>query len=374
MTLPFLNTPVDIDGPFSLQERVRWLEEIVKERASDVDLMQGPRILTSPDATAHHGTPMNRMSIGPQPEQIPTVDDPQRENLAHEIGLVSVTAGQDPRYVGPSSGYSFAKLVLANAGQQRRKDATTLTQEFQTTPTLDKEAFRISPAKLPSNMAQSLKLSAAYWENIHFQYPFLHRPTHKKLVQHMHGSDTPSPVAAFQVYMVLAISATILSRRLKAPLSAEGYCASAMAYFEKIQIEGSLEGLQCLLLLQIYALNNPSIGLNVWYLNYQSIASVLDLGLQRDVRAGQSLSMLTQEMRSRIFWVVYSLDRTLATIMGRPIGLRDEACELRVSRMLDLPHAAVTDLGFHSFRKISMMMCCLLWNQDDDPTVILHQI
>jgi hypothetical protein len=180
-------------------------------------------------------------------------------------------------------------------------------------------------------MEETLQLSAAYWENVHFQYPFLHRPTHIKLIEHMHTSDDTSPFAAFQVHMVLAISTTVLSRRMKVPLSAEGYCTSAMSYFEQIQIEGSLEGLQCLLLLQIYALNNPSMGLNVWYLNYQCIASVLDLGLQRDVRAGKSLSLLTQEMRTRTFWVVYSLDRMLATIMGRPIGLRDEACELRVS-------------------------------------------
>jgi hypothetical protein len=37
-------------------------------------------------------------------------------------------------------------------------------------------------------------------------------------------------------------------------------------------------------------------------------------------------------------WTVYSLDRALATIMGRPIGLRDEACELRVSLLSNLLH------------------------------------
>lgn len=292
--------------------------------------MQGPRVVPLA-ASTHDELSMNRVSATAHPRHLLSADDPIRESLAHEIGLVSVTAGQDPRYVGPSSGYSFAKLVLASTGQRRRKDDPPRTQSFQTTSPLDKETFRIPSAKLPSNMEHSIQLSAAYWENVHFQYPFLHQPTHTKLIEHMHNSEAPSQVAAFQVYMVLAISTTILSRRLKTPLSAEGYCATAMTYFDQIQIEGSLEGLQCLLLLQIYALNNPSLSLNVWYLNYQCIASVLDLGLQRDVRAERNVSILTQEMRTRIFWVVYSLDRTLATIMGRPIGLRDEACELRVS-------------------------------------------
>lgn len=58
---------------------------------------------------------------------------------------------------------------------------------------------------------------------------------------------------------------------------------------------------------------------------------VLDLGLQRDPPNTAPLSRFQREMRTRIFMVVYSLDRRLATMMGRPIGLRDEACDLRVS-------------------------------------------
>src|ERR1700712_338649 len=105
---------------YRFQDRVRWLEEIVKTRCSDVDLMQGPRI--NPEATGHDRFSMNRVSTIPQAQQPLTVDEPHRENLAHEIGLVSVTAGQDLRYVGPSSGYSFAKLLLASAGQRLRHD------------------------------------------------------------------------------------------------------------------------------------------------------------------------------------------------------------------------------------------------------------
>jgi hypothetical protein len=301
--------------------------------------------LITPEPSAQNGILMNRFSATPQTHRSLSFNKTHRENLAHEIGLVSVTAGQDPRYVGPSSGYSFAKLVLANARPPRQQEYLPDSCNLQVSSLLDKETFRVPPAKMPSNIEHCIQLSAAYWENVHFQYPFLHKPTHMKLIDHVINSETNSPVATFQVYMVLAISTTILSRRLKAPLSSEGYCATAMTYFDQVQLEGSLEGLQCLLLLQMYALHNPSLGLNVWYLSYQCIASVLDLGLQRDVRAGKNLSFLTQEMRTRIFWSVYSLDRTLATIMGRPIGLRDEGCELRVSMTLKVEIASNTNVN-----------------------------
>ncbi|KUJ15287.1 uncharacterized protein LY89DRAFT_750611 [Mollisia scopiformis] len=324
----------------SLQNRIQWLESLLTENCPDIDVKSGPRIVQD-------GTPQDGDSVEAAPpahegathmeeennidpaianDVQQTSDDCQPDRLAHEIGLVSVTGGQDPRYVGPSSGYSFAKLILASIGRRN----TSQRQSIQVNPTVPTSAFKVVPSALPTSIEHALQLSSAYWDNIHCQYPFLHKPTHLRLMEHAYSSGDPSPIALFQVYMVLAISSTILSRRLKLPIPAEGYCASAMTYFDRIQIEGSLEGLQCLLLLQMYGMNNPSMGLNLWYLNYQCIANVLDLGLQRDVKAGKNLSFLTQEMRTRIFWVVYSIDRTLATIMGRPIGLRDEACELRI--------------------------------------------
>ncbi|KAB2568690.1 Pyrimidine pathway regulatory protein 1 [Lasiodiplodia theobromae] len=143
----------------------------------------------------------------------------------------------------------------------------------------------------------------------------------------MYESDSPDPTGMFQVYMVLAIAATVLSQRLRISLPAEGYCAFAMQYFDQMCIENSINGIQSLLLLLIFTLHCPSMKLNAWYLNYQCIAALIDVGLQREI---SGISLLEQEMRTRIFWVVFSLDRTIATMMGRPIGLRDEACELRL--------------------------------------------
>ncbi|CZR58163.1 uncharacterized protein PAC_08054 [Phialocephala subalpina] len=333
----------------SLQNRIQWLESMLTQNCPDIDLEKGPRIIR--DGTIQDGNPADTAETALDPrgggthpdlaenidpaitnESQQTTDDSQPDRLAHEIGLVSVTGGQDPRYIGPSSGYTFGRLITASIGL---RNANHRQKSLQSNTMISTTAFQVAPSPLPTGIENALQLSAAYWDNIHCQYPFLHRPTHIKLMEHAYTSSDPSPIALFQVYMVLAISSTILSRRLKLPIPAEGYCATAMTYFDRIQLEGSLEGLQCLLLLQIYGMNNPSMGFNLWYLNYQCIANVLDLGLQRDVRASKNLSFLTQEMRTRIFWVVYSIDRTLATIMGRPIGLRDEACELRMPADLD---------------------------------------
>jgi hypothetical protein len=155
--------------------------------------------------------------------------------------------------------------------------------------------------------------------------------------------------------MVLSISALVLSRRSHVELPSAGWCAVAVKKFSSLHVENSLRGLQCLLLLMIYAMHSPSSHFNAWSINYQCIAMVIDLGLQREPSRVTSLSRLQREMRTRIFWVVYSLDRKLSTMMGRPIGLRDEACDLRVCISLCHFDCARSLTVSQSYRLKSMM-------------------
>ncbi|KAH8665189.1 fungal-specific transcription factor domain-containing protein [Tricladium varicosporioides] len=355
-----------IDSPrayiASLKSRIQWLESIIQTNCPDIDLAQGPRLLNESgqndvadirEPTQNNISLANPQSLvqprgegntppcldpsivstGVPPTQEVSSNSDKQTGLAHEIGLVSLSAGTDPKYIGPSSGYFFAKLVLACARQsQRNVPLQELGQsaENRSARLFPQGTLSVPPTPLPESIDYTVKISEAYFETIHLQYPFLHRPSHMKLIEHLYTESEPRPIAAFQVYMVLAIGATVLSRRLKISLSGDGFCASAMRYFDKFCIENSLKGLQSLLLLLMYTLNSSSMGLNVWYLNYQCIAALLDLGLQRDVRSGKTISVLDQELRTRAFWVIYSLDRSVATMMGRPIGLRDEACELRL--------------------------------------------
>ncbi|KAL6355905.1 hypothetical protein LRP88_09488 [Fusarium phalaenopsidis] len=154
------------------------------------------------------------------------------------------------------------------------------------------------------------------------------------MLDQAYEQEEVDPVVAFQVFMVLAIGATVLSGRLRARIPAESYCLSALQHLEQLNLENSLQGVQCLLLLLIFTIHSPFVRLNVWYLNYHCLAALLDLGLQRNINIGSGISLLEQEMRTRIFWVIFSFDRIIATMMGRPIGVRDEACELRMPQGL----------------------------------------
>ena len=327
-----------------------WLETIVRSRCPDVDLSQGPSVNetdegyvgTLDDTTElifGSPTPSRTQDLpGSTSEPLNTVIQTQvrsgpgppgagANSLSHEIGLVSLGTNQDPRYIGPSSGYFLARVMLNSAPKQDER--STRSNGENPFPTQLVEASQ-GPLPLPSR-DDANQLSDAYFDAIHLQYPILHRPTFMKMLNQVYEQGSEDAVARFQVFAVFGIGATILSARLKARIPGESYFLSALQYFNELNLENSLQGLQCLLLTLIFTIHSPCVRLNVWYLNYHCLAALLDLGLQRDINTHAGISLLEQEMRTRIFWVILTMDRTIATMMGRPIGLRDEACELRVS-------------------------------------------
>lgn len=290
------------------------------------------------DVAADHGYSQSFVSVANTVIQSENNAEGQRnpspeQNLSHQVGLVSLSAGGDPKYIGSSGGYFFTQLLgSTNASYDSRR--TGNTEQSQNARRHERDtaikAFQNIPVGLPATEALTKQLSEAFFDTIHLQYPFLHKPSHERLICEAFNSDTQDEIGTFQVTMVLSISALVLSRRSHVELPSAGWCAVAVKKFSSLHVENSLRGLQCLLLLMIYAMHSPSSHFNAWSINYQCIAMVIDLGLQREPSRVTPLSRLQREMRTRIFWVVYSLDRKLSTMMGRPIGLRDEACDLRV--------------------------------------------
>ncbi|KAF9885510.1 hypothetical protein FE257_012837 [Aspergillus nanangensis] len=347
-----------------MENRIKWLESIVRERCSNVDLDRGPEGQTE---ILQETTPNESMEgTGSQSSHVATqhglehrTDSSYQESYldstsldqstsqpyqAHEIGLVSLSSGGDPRYIGPSSGFPFAKRLFSKAGWH----VESITGAASTS-----SIFRLSvellsaPVSLPPQKEISIELSVKYFRTVHLLYPLLHEESHMAALERVYAAEgDDNHLESFQVYMVLAIAALNLSRQCKVHLPVEGYYASAMKHADYFCNDGSFTALQCLLLLMVYALYNPSCNINIWSLNYQCLASVIDLGLQRDIRAFPTfnISVFDQEMRTRVFWVAYMFDRTICTMMGRPIGIRDEACDIRFP--MNISDAVLSDRGF----------------------------
>lgn len=338
---------------------MRCLETLVTTRLPDVDLNKLHQVphghdhadcstiaaTTNPTSTStsdgHVDTSptlvMDEASVSSEPIATASsgpLREPSRGPPVDEVGLMSLNGAQDPRYIGPSSGHFLLRMLMTTANTQRRManfhtTASMLPQDPPTLPTGLVEAFH-GPLPLPS-IDHATKMTTAFFGLVHPLYPILNElATLRKLETLRQGYET-DPYSIFQVFMVLAIGATLLSHRYRVRLPSESYCLSALQYYHQLNVGDSVQGLQCLLLLQIYTMHCPHMKLNSWYLNYQCLAVTVDLGLQKNLGTNSGISLVEQELRTRLFWVVLTLDRKIAIMMGRPIGLRDEACDLRVS-------------------------------------------
>ena len=102
-------------------------------------------------------------------------------------------------------------------------------------------------------------------------------------------------------------------------------------------------GLQAILLLVWYSLLNPEKG-SIWFLVGLATRTCVDLGFHNERNAlKDNLDNLEVDMRRRLFWCTYKMDRLLSTSLGRPPSLPDGFVNVQVgSSGIDHPNCALT--------------------------------
>lgn len=103
-------------------------------------------------------------------------DDHHVDVLSSEVALLCLSAaGREPHYFGPSSAVSFSRIVSATMGLASRGGSSQHSRDGFGKG-IGSEVPREVPLRLPSPKLRA-NLSEAYFNNIHPQYPFLHKPT-----------------------------------------------------------------------------------------------------------------------------------------------------------------------------------------------------
>ncbi|CAI4045724.1 Ppr1p SKDI_12G0700 [Saccharomyces kudriavzevii IFO 1802] len=94
-----------------------------------------------------------------------------------------------------------------------------------------------------------------------------------------------------------------------------------------------LEALAGTLLMVIYSIMRPNIP-GVWYTMGSVLRLTVDLGLHSE-KINKNYDAFTREVRRRLFWCVYSLDRQICSYFGRPFGIPEESITTRYPSLLD---------------------------------------
>ncbi|KAF2793925.1 hypothetical protein K505DRAFT_325115 [Melanomma pulvis-pyrius CBS 109.77] len=125
------------------------------------------------------------------------------------------------------------------------------------------------------------------------------------------------------IHMVFAISLNVLGkaeRNTTASKLAEIYYQKVLRGLQLILYPPSLQSLQVILLVLHFSLSNPQQPV-VWHLVGHALRSSIALGLHRDVPA--DVPSAEADLRRRLFWSLYSIDRAVGNTLGRPTGLPD---------------------------------------------------
>lgn len=211
-----------------LEGRVAYLENVLKETRPEVATDHLGNEFPPPDFET---SPISPQTNRGRPEagnawtgnRQPPADAPGADTLSDEVALLCLgAAGREPQYFGPSSALSFSRIASSVMGLPRHNRATSSQPSHSNgqsgtrkqTRTDSESETRLLKA-FPSIEKMAL-LSQAYFENIHPQYPFLHRPTVQNMEQECRDVHMRGELAQLDegnLFFLLMVSARFWSDR-----------------------------------------------------------------------------------------------------------------------------------------------------------------
>ncbi|OAQ82400.1 fungal specific transcription factor domain-containing protein [Purpureocillium lilacinum] len=302
------------DYPTHLQQRIERLERQLAQ-------------LKTP------GAPSLQPDVATQ-ETSHTEDASPESSVDALVADIAALPALTSSYPLTGDGSTFSTVLLGVAGQ--------------TVPTRDAYESGIEPVDLPlPEWNAALKLAKHYIARVYPRLPFFSIQGFWVQFDQVFPPDEPAaatepPVVAtagrqrapappvdigysrFTVLLVLAISSSSLSQSADSIISrqAQRLFNAALEYHKAAILPHTIVGVQSLLFLIQYATLNPSV-LDAWYLIGVGMRNCIDLGLHQDPRPIESISPSLLETRRRLWWSMYSFDRSMSMGCGRPTEIAD---------------------------------------------------
>ncbi|KAL1621060.1 hypothetical protein SLS56_009365 [Neofusicoccum ribis] len=324
---PAATAPADANPSPLIDQGRRWSTAAQSDKGTDASSLAGPGSRTS------------------------TRDD-RGDHLAAELKQLSLEATAD-RYLGSSSGVSFARLTQAvlrrlkpdqypfsfevtqqDGPSDNETMVVTSSAALNSSRSSDLETSALQyPSSLPSK-DQAFRLADYYWSHSHTLYPFMRKVWFMERLKLMYSDKTHglenSAYWLYTMWMVFAIGSTTWSSIVPDGSESESaqFFNNAMVYFYGALSSGNMSALDALLLQVSYSFFNR-VGSNTWYLVGSATRLAVGMGLHtapNDVT--RQLPLDVQEYRKRLFWCLYMMDRVVSISLGRPFGIRDDDIEI----------------------------------------------
>ncbi|KAM5347538.1 hypothetical protein ACJ41O_007362 [Fusarium nematophilum] len=383
--------------------RIQWLENIIRERAPDVDLRDGPQIdppadteprplddggheeteiFATPGAAASQSTlqrPSRKRSADVSVQSDNDGSFPERaHSVAVNLGMLSLNSDSPQKhYLGSSSGLLFTNLIGASPssagstpqGISNQAQASDLewhdgSASREHTRQYYRSFYAFLKQELPPRH-DALILAHTYVRWVHPDYPVLEPwslfsaleaiyscllgPLDNDELPHGWPSTMPPfrwngrqvtpgvledegvsmPVVAFILFMVLNIGAIVKVRSRIYEFPPQRFYRAAIHFSKDAFSQISLSSIQALVMLVIHSMLTPA-EINLWTLVHLGLAYCVELGIHREQAQTTPEDFAFQQIRRFTFFTIYSLDRSISSIQGRPLGFRDETFDLKM--------------------------------------------
>lgn len=255
----------------------------------------------------------------------------------------------EAHYVGSSSGLHIARAVLETA----ERNSTTFGGLNEVEPVAEANELRALSQTLVTTLPlqeTATELAYVFFNQFQVQYPILEESVFMSNIPRIYGEGEPgaSNESNFQqlfiLRMVLAISLHCLSKTTPAASGlASNYSAIALKELPEILLRRDIQSLQCLLLVLLLSLLQQT-QLPIWYISGMCTRMCIDLGLHNEksiketseTEASNEHSAHQMDCKRRLFWVTYIFDRTLGSVLGRPITILEDMIDV------DYPVSSIT--------------------------------
>ncbi|KAL3471973.1 fungal-specific transcription factor domain-containing protein [Aspergillus californicus] len=255
---------------------------------------------------------------------------------AEEVGVLAIGLPglySHNKYVGSAAGSTFARIFFKQVSLGPLPGFNHQTDQ--------PEEFRPGhKAALPSYHIAKFLLST-YISRVHLWWPFLHLSHLRSCFQRIYQKPREcEDFDKFLVFMVLAL--------------AHEYFQTGLHFFTRFsEHPRDLRGLQAVILLTIWMTNSSSCSHSndLWHLTRYAMSIALELGLHRH-NSSWNFTADELELRSRTWWAVYNLERSVALITGRVLSVRDQAIDAPFPSPSVLDHLTIDEAAaatlFHS--------------------------
>ncbi|KAG0209654.1 hypothetical protein BGX28_010170 [Mortierella sp. GBA30] len=272
-------------------------------------------------------------------EEVLPFDIEAREKInaiADNLSTLTLDDGGFIRYLGNSSGIDMLQRnqLLKNGfllvPMRLKEHMTWLLQKEGAIAQLEIE-MPLPPRDLADHLIE------CYFTFVHPYMPVLHRPTFMRQYRSTDPSMRPPGVLLNAMF---AIASRYSTHPEIVGLDPESF---GDEYFDRAKRLTDFEyelprqsSIQALLLMTIYRFTSAKSGGRVWVMLGMAIRMAQDMGMHRN-SARWHLPPLETELRKRLWWACYVMDRWVSSCMGRPLAIDDIDCDI------DYPSAVEQD-------------------------------